>query len=713
MALQTRNAAELCALLVNELYGQLPSVRLSYPYPCLSPCTQLLRLQFGKLQRIVAALLARGRSNVRDLVVHTSLNPTQVRHGLALVIQHNLVFYQTDHETAITTYEANPQASYHLVRVGKILDIIDRKYGAMAKNIANDLLMLGHVEISQLVRYHRLKHGRKKVAINGERNHGYDLENGDVDDAEDPNDPFDDDSLYVNGNANGNGILDDAKPIEADEIYDTMAQLIAAGVVESVSTTMLQAPQDLKASVEQECMKEFPNGIRGAKVTSEFDMMVKSQLKAIGAERATIKRKLQDSALYEPSNIKRRKLANGGMSNGFAGDSGGSILRDESNTVVRLNFDKCLVELRNQKLIDHVEDFVGETTAQVFAALLASLCRKVYRCQHDQYTIMTEEEEETYFAGVRVTTEEVFDHLCPTVDVATGIGTASEDDIDIRFAEKIRKYPPQVQGSHLNGTLEGEEVLGSDDEDYDHTGERPKEPYVNGHRHGSITQNGTKSNGDHSRESQSSRSEQMRQMRQHLLILAEAKQLFVRHCGQNEWTVDFGPLIQQLRYAELDTMIEDNFGRHGLRLTRILREKGKLDDKTLPAMALMRKPDVHVKMAEMEMAGFLEVQEVPRDNNRAANRTMFFWFFDEARTLKRVLDNAYKSMVRCLERLEVERYKKKSVFAVADRKDVQGKEEEMLRGDVYNEYLEYLEIEKKLLSQVSKLDDLVSIFQDF
>ncbi|KAI0422342.1 RNA polymerase III subunit RPC82 [Xylaria grammica] len=694
--LVTRNAADLCALLVNELYGQLPS-------------------------RIVATLLARGRSNVRDLALHTSLNPKQVRHGLALVIQHNLVFYQTDHETATTTYEANPQASYHLVRIGKILDVIDRKYGIMARNLVNDLLMLGHVEIAELVRYHRLKHGPPKVKINGEQNHNHDhdhdpdddfdndndLENGDLDDS------FNDDSHYVNGNGTAHGTADDAMPIQANEVYDTLAQLIAAGVVESVSVTMFQSPQDLKASVEQECMKEFPNGIRGAKVTTEFDTMVKSQIKAIGVERATMKRKLQENALYEPSNIKRRKLANGGMSNGFAGDSGGSILRDEPNTVVRLNLDKCLVELRNQKLTEHAEDFVGETTAQVFAGLLASLCKKVYRCQHDQYTIMTEEEEETYFTGVRVTSEEIFDHLSPGVDVSTGIGAASEEDIDIRFAEKIRKYPPQIQGSHIQGTLdEGDEILGSDDEDYDRSGEHLKGTHVNGHR-GSIAQNGTKLGGDYSGESQSSRAEQMRHMRQHLLILTETKQQFVRHCGQNEWTVDFGPLIQQLRYVELDTMIEDNFGRQGLRLTRILREKGKLDDKTLPAMALMRKPDVHVKMAEMEMAGFLEVQEVPRDNNRAANRTMFFWFFDEARTIKRVLDNAYKSMVRCLERLEVERYNKRAILSLADRRDVQGKEEEMLRGDVYNEYLEFIEIEKKLLSQVSRLDDLVSIFQDF
>lgn len=372
------------------------------------------------------------------------------------------------------------------------------------------------------------------------------------------------------------------------------------------------------------------------------------------------------------------------------------------------------MELRNQKLIEHAEDFVGETTAQVYAALLAALCRKIYRCQHDQHAIMTEEEEESYYAGIRVTAEEVFDHLSPGIDLSTGIGTSSEEDIDIRFAERIRKYPPQTQGSHLKGTLEeGDEIMGSDDEDYDHSGENFKGVHMNGHARKSTIQNGSKIEGESVGDDQSSRTQQIQQMRQHLLLLGETRQQFVRHCGQNEWTVDFGPLVRQLRYIELDTMIEDSFGRQGLRLTRILREKGKLDDKTLPAMALMRKPDVHVKMAEMEMAGFLEVQEVPRDNNRAANRTMFFWFFDEPRTLKRVLDNAYKSMVRCLERLDVERYKKRSPLSMAERKDVQGHEEKSLRDDVYQEYLEYLNIEKKLLSQLSRLDDLVTIFQDF
>ena len=168
-----------------------------------------------------------------------------------------------------------------------------------------------------------------------------------------------------------------------------------------------------------------------------------------------------------------------------------------------------------------------------------------------------------------------------------------------------------------------------------------------------------------------------------------------------------------MKRKELDTLIEETFGRSGLRLVRILREKGKLDDKTLPNLALMKKADVHVKMTEMELAGYLDVQEVPRDNNRTASRTLFLWFFDEAQTLARVLDNTFKSMVRHLERLEIERRKKKNVLSVTERRDVQGFEEEKLRRDVYNEFQEFLDIENKLLGQIGRLDDLVAILQDF
>ncbi|KAI0025850.1 RNA polymerase III subunit RPC82 [Xylariomycetidae sp. FL0641] len=673
--LVTKNAAELSVLLVNELYGQLPS-------------------------RIYAALLSKGRSHVGQLAQHTSLNPRQVRHGVAVLIQQSLIYYTTDHDTAVSFYDANPAAAYNLVRVGKILSMIENLYGNSAKQLVHDALLLGNTEIVELVKHHLREQRRSEGLVNGGSHAEHDNDQEHVNGDSLPNG-------HVNGNAASDPFTEPKDCPTSEEVYDILAQLIADGILETVTAPMFQSPQDLKTSIEQEVMKDYPNGVRGAKQTNEYDLAVKQQYRGVRSERTTLKTRLREKTMFE-SNAKRRKLMSGKSSNGFTPIGNGHMLQEEPNTVIRINYDKCLVELRNQKLVEHAGDRISETTGQVYAALLAALSPKITRCQIDHDT-MTEEEEASAFSEARVTTEEVFEHLHESVDVSLGIGPAAEEEIDVRVAEKIRKFPPELHGGGLRETLEdGDEVMGSDDEDYDPSGVVLYGSSLNGNHKSGSGPNGHK-------ESQPRKS-RLQQMRQHLLLLAESKQGFVRHCGikdYGEWTVDFGPILQHLKFIELDTMIEERFGRQGLRLTRILRDKGKIDDKTLPTMALMKKADVHLKMAEMEMAGFLEVQEVPRDNNRAANRTIFFWFFDEQRTLRRLLDNTYKSMVRCLQRLEVERRKKQMVLSVTERKDVQGKEKEKLRGDIYKDYLQFLEIEEKLLAQVARLDDLVATFRDY
>jgi len=366
------------------------------------------------------------------------------------------------------------------------------------------------------------------------------------------------------------------------------------------------------------------------------------------------------------------------------------------------------VLLRNRKLATYAEDLIGETTAQVYACLLATMAKQISVCQHDPTA--PKDAGFDHQKGAVVTTIEVYDSLHATIDVASGLGRTEPGMTDIRYAEKIRGQPPKELKTMV--LKEGEEWQGSDDdESYDRTEEARLG--VNG------GQNGHKSAIDAKEDLDDAgvvRTKRMRQMRPHLLVLAESKQGFVRHCGsqeRGEWTVDFPELMAHLRTMELDIMIEETFGRHALRLVRILRDKGKVDDKILPTLAMMRKPDVHTKMVEMELAGVLDVQEVPRDNNRAANRTIFFWWFDKDRAFRRALDNTYKSMVRFMQRLEVERQKKRNVLMVTERKDVHGMEEEKLRGDIYNEYRAFLDIEAKLLSQLERLDDLVSVLRDF
>ncbi|OTA97205.1 hypothetical protein M434DRAFT_392163 [Hypoxylon sp. CO27-5] len=665
--LVTKNVAELCVLSISELYGQLPS-------------------------RIFADLLTRGRSTVAQLAQHTFLNQRQVRHGLAVLIQLNLIFHHTDHDAGITNYEANPHAAYNLVRTGKILDLIRINYGHDAHAIVHDVLVQGHAKISDIIETFKSEHGAHQDPSNGTLRNGHN---------------------HVNGNGITNG-TNDVKTEDEDtdldgRAYDALARLIASGILEPVTSTTYQSAQDIRTAIEQDYLADYPTGIRGSKQTAEFEKHVREKLKEIYSQNLELKKELEAAFQFNQSS-KRQKLAKGGIYTTVGGAEARHILAPKLDTVVRLNYEKCTVELRNLKLERYVEDLIGDTTAKVYATLLAVLCKKVSRCQVDK-SIEVEDENNDPSTGIRVTTQEVFEHLSPSIDVTAGIGMLHDEGaIDIRRAEKIRRYPPQLKGSTLEETLEEEEeIIGSDDEDYDHSGEAAVQFGLHG-------QNGTNGVDIQTGDGAPVGAKRMHQMRQHLLILAESTQGFLRHCGAagfGEWTVDFEPLIQHLKFVELDTLIENRFGRQGLRLTKILREKGKIDDKTLPTLALMKKPDVHVKMAEMEMAGFLDVQEVPRDNNRTAARTIFFWFFDLDRTLQRILDNTYKSMVRCLQRLDVERRKKKDVLQIADRKDVQGMEEEKLRGDVYNAYIQFLDIEKKLLGQVARLDDIVAVFRDY
>ncbi|KAI0131458.1 RNA polymerase III subunit RPC82-domain-containing protein [Daldinia grandis] len=665
--LVTKNVAELCVLLISELYGQLPS-------------------------RMFADLLARGRSTIAQLAQHTSLNQRQVRHGIAVLIQLNLIFHFTDQDSGITYYDANPHAAYNLVRTGKILDMVCEKYGSDANALVQEVLVQGHTKISNLIAAFKERRTTQQNTVNGVSQNGY----------------------HVNGNGVSNGTGDikigDEDIDPEDQVYEGLAQLIAAGILEPLTLPMYQSPQDLRSTIEQDFLTNYyPTGIRGTKQTAEFDKYVRDKLREFHLKNTELKNNLEFE-LENGAGSKRRKLTNGTTSNALTNERAKSILLENLDTVLRVNYDKCVVELRNLKLERYAEDLIGDTTAKVYATLLDVLSKKISRCQTDK-SIEVEDENDDASTGPRVTTQEIFEHLSPSIDVSGGVGMLHEDGaIDIRHAEKIRRFPPQLKGSTLKEELqEGEEIVESDDEDYDPSGEAAASFGLHG-------QNGSDEAKMQVDDSVPIGTKRLHQMRQHLLILAESKEGFVRHCGSldfGEWTVDFEPLMQHLKFLELDTLIENRFGRRGLRLTRILREKGKIDDKTLPSLALMKKPDVHVKMAEMEMAGFLDVQEVPRDNNRAAARTIFFWFFDLERTLQRTLDNTYKSMVRCLQRLNVERRKKASVLSVAERKDVQGMEEQKLRGDIYNEYVQFLDLEKKLLGQVGKLDDIVAVFRDF
>ncbi len=410
----------------------------------------------------------------------------------------------------------------------------------------------------------------------------------------------------------------------------------------------------------------------------------------------------------------------------------------QPTTVLRINHDKCAVELRNQRLVEAAASAIGETTAQVYATLLRQLTDTIPRCRGDPFIDIPGGE---FYRQRVVKTAEIFDNLDPSVDVFTGIGKVSPSEIDVPTAERMQRHSKMdsiVFGGEGGGSDDDDDDLDVDENDRDSEGEvipfaaaliqpappppPPPPPQPAAGLNGMHTARGGAKEArvkfDDSAvgppaPSPPVREVRMQQMRQHLLLLCDNRLGFVRHCEREAWTVDFAPLLQQLREAELDNAIERKVGRQGLRLARILRDKGKLDEKTLPTLALMKKSDVQNTMLEMQMHGFVDMQEVPRDNNRSASRTLFLWFCDTARSLDMLLDNAYKAMVRCLRIRDVHRQANREVLAFVQRPDVRGREKEALEKKYFDKYQAYCETEKKLMGQVMRLDTLVATLRDY
>lgn len=311
---------------------------------------------------------------------------------------------------------------------------------------------------------------------------------------------------------------------------------------------------------------------------------------------------------------------------------------------------------------------------------------------------------------IKISTHEVFDKLDPTLDLSTGIGKVKPKQMDRKNANRIRDQKPGTKPLYeeeeivVEGSSDEEdesEVEEANGHDFGEDAEKPSTNGVNGHKVSFDNKNAPL------------KLTRREHFRQHLLLLCEGDNPFLRHTAMESWTVDFEPLIRSLQITELDTTIQRSVGRTGLRLVRILRRVGKMDEKTLPNIALLPKMDVQSLMIKMQMLGFADIQEVPRDNNRTASRTLFLYWTDTERCIDRILDNSYKTMMRCMQRLVVERQKESEILELVRRDDVRGREEEKIQNRHYQRFTKVMGKQEMLVAHLMRLDNMVGTFRDF
>lgn len=328
--------------------------------------------------------------------------------------------------------------------------------------------------------------------------------------------------------------------------------------------------------------------------------------------------------------------------------------------VIQANYSKLDVALRNRRFAELAAENSSFVTADIYECLLRRIEYQTPECREGDEIPREGEEGEQYSFPVYLNS--VVDDVHPELDVGGFIGP------------KDNTQP------------------------FSRRGKRPLDEGVNG-------TNGTESAGNRTYD-----------IDQHLSLLAQPPLNLTSKrtvSGIITWTVEFRHLARKLRHLELERMIEARYGDVALRVIRVLQAKGKLDEKRLQEISLLPFKDLRQVLALMQTAGFVDLQEVPRDALRQPSRTIYLWYYDPDRICGSVLEDTYKSMSRCLQRLRFERGRLKDFLEKTERSDVKGNEERYLSEGEMMALQQWRDKEALLLGEVARLDEMVAVMRDY
>jgi DNA-directed RNA polymerase III subunit RPC3 len=352
-----------------------------------------------------------------------------------------------------------------------------------------------------------------------------------------------------------------------------------------------------------------------------------------------------------------------------------------------VNFAQYPIAHRSQRLEDFAHASLGGVTATVYAALLQVLETRIRARDDDVHEEQDEEDEEQRLPSAT------------TTDIADMLKTWAPIDLTLGIAGAARMY--KTPATERDKPKKGKKRV-IPDEDFSDIGIKMEaysdddEPYgANG-----VTPYRDQNN-------------MLSLIEEHLKILAEHPKGFCRRvggAGRGEWKADFPALTEKLIASEIDQTVQARLSKVHVLVVRMLREVGRLEDKVIAARLMMRVKDVRALLTQLQFAGVVEGQEVPKDNSRQPSRAIYLWYHDQTRVASLLLQQSYQAMSRILQRLAVERIDKKSVI---ERAELMNTKDEAL-GPVEREHItRWREVEERLMLQVLRIDEHVALLRDF
>lgn len=369
--------------------------------------------------------------------------------------------------------------------------------------------------------------------------------------------------------------------------------------------------------------------------------------------------------------------------------------------------------MRNDHLVKFADRTISTSTARVYAQVLRALEPKVRICREEPEDSNERSVEVDLGSLPQVSTDELVEEINDSSELVNALSKADDGRLDTAQLDHPKKRRRKERISDNGGMNDGD---ASHDEE-DHSSNSNEENISD------LSSDPDEVNGEADFDPTALTSgfphdPHRNTIRNHLLVLATHPFSFLHHIPKTSilperWTVDFSSLMKNISHH---TLLETITSRHGVlaaRLTGILCDRGKTDEKVLCSTSLVAQKTMRSYLLPLYKAGMIGLQEVPRDNSRNPQRTNFLWFFDPDRCKAKILEEAYKVMARCLRRAKVEAENVKSTVAKANRSDVVGREEELLSVQELKALEMWRKVEETIWGQVSRLDDLIACLRDY
>ena len=624
------------------------------------------------------------------------MNGRQIKYGLVILLQQHLIFHSGS-DAPLTYYEIDWQNSYAIVRFGKVVKLVEDRFGKKAANVMSNLLALGHTRIADLKEAYFPPEtesdddsdngtangaGSKRKRTNGNHVNGTVRTNGVANGM--PSELDDAKPDLTNGHGKTNGVhkadkaskvdsithngapeepgqeQDDSDITSVDELYELIQLLIERGWVRTVTETQYLSPGDMHDMLYQESIEQDNAGITPTG-TKDKDVVNRGTLER--------KRAMRDEWLTVP------KFAKGGQANGankrmkMNGANGYATPSSDDDLVIRVNPEKIAVAMRSEQLVHLVEQRLGSVTARVYQTMLRMLESKTPRCW-----------------------EEWADPPLPS-------GEPGDASIDPRFLVTARDVATKL--SRERGDLDIFEGI-----DPNAAVQITRKGHVNRTNIWTQPTDPAKLNME----------ERTKVVDKHIQMLAEDPFHFVTwhsRAGFSQWHIEFDEIARQMIQTEIENTISARKGSLGVKLVRALRKKGRLDERAMCNVMMMSAADVRGIVNDLTIQGFVQTQEIPKVDRREAKHSLHLVWYDRQRAREKLLHDTYKGMVRILQRIMYEREKIEFTLTKAERSDVVGNEEKWLSTRELDDLRKWKEVQEKLLLQLMREDDLVAALRDF